>query len=124
MEVESFSFRYGKQDGFMAWYRLQRNVQAADVIIDFQKCREDLPVHIEKSIGMDAVRILDTKLQEYEIEKWDGFCEFAACLCAGDGWALHIRNTDKTEVHAMGHSAYPEGFFACMDMLHQFFGTV
>lgn len=124
MDIQSFSFRYGKNDGSMVWYRLERTESGGDVIVDRQEAKGTNPIHIQKLISMDMVQKLGAKLQEYNIEKWDGFCEFAACLCAGDGWALHIRNTDKTEIHAMGHSGYPKGFFESMEMLNQFFSEV
>lgn len=124
MNVQSFSFRYGKNDGSMVWYRLECTKYGADVIVDRQEEKGTNQIHIQKQISMDMVQKLGATLEEQGVDKWDGFCEFAACLCVGDGWVLHIRNTDKTEIHAMGHSGYPEGFFDGMEMLNQFFGEV
>lgn len=118
----TFSFRYGRNDGYFVWYRLeQTDPEHIEVQID-TLIRERKQAKFEIPTAQSA--ILWEKLQAYDILQWDGFCQMEQCLCAGDGWALHVRTTSGKEIHAMGHSAYPEHFHEVKDLLQYIFENV
>lgn len=120
--VSTFSFRYGRNDGYFVWYRLEpMDTDHIEVQMDTfttERKQDTFCIPIAQSA------VLWEKLQEYSILQWDGFCQMEQCLCAGDGWALHIRTTSGQEIHAMGHSAYPERFQEVKDLLQEIFENV
>lgn len=120
--VTTFSFRYGRNDGYFVWYRLTKlDAEQAEIQIDTfmtERKQDTFCIPMSQSV------MLWEKLQTYHILQWDGFCQMEQCLCAGDGWALHIRTTSGKEIHAMGHSAYPEHFQEVKDLLQNVFENV
>ena len=120
--LTTFSFRYGRNDGYFVWYRLtQLDTEQAEVQLDTfitERKQDTFCIPISKS------DILWEKLQTYHISEWDGFCQMEQCLCAGDGWALHIRTTSGKEIHAMGHSAYPKHFQEVKELLQDIFAYI
>ncbi|WP_313530266.1 hypothetical protein [Anaerotignum sp.] len=105
--IRSFSFRYGDNKGKQEWYRVEDDERNVCVRIDKREVEEDtFFAEVEK----DFLQELEEMVKQAGILKWNGFHDIDACLCSGDSWVLHIFYTDGHEVHAMGHSAYPEGF--------------
>lgn len=121
-EIKSFSFRYGLNDGSMAWYRVD-NEKGLNIGIDLYQNKE------EKSLRCEPEEIWGERLvqllEEENIKAWDGFYDIDTCLCAGDSWVFHAYyKDDGTEVHAMGHSAHPDGFAETKKKLDDFFNEV
>lgn len=120
-EIKSFSFRYGMNDGSMAWYRVD-NEKGLNVGIDLYQNKEEKNFRCEPEEiwGERLVQLLE----EENTAKWDGFYDIDTCLCAGDSWVFHTYYKDGTEVHAMGHSAHPDGFTETKKKLDDFFGEI
>ena len=120
-ELKSFSFRYGIHDGSMAWYRVD-NERGLNVGIDLYQNKE------EKNFRCEPEKIWSERLvqllEEENTKAWDGFYDIDTCLCAGDSWAFHVYYQDGQEIHAMGHSAYPDGFAETKKKLDEFFDEV
>lgn len=107
--IRSFSFRYGDNAGKQEWYRVEDDQRAICVRID-KHDSEDQTFYAE--VGKEFLQELEERLISAGIVGWNGFYDIETCLCSGDGWVLHIFDADGKDVHAMGHSAHPEGFEA------------
>lgn len=116
-EWKSFSFRYGRNDGHMAWYRLD-DEKGLNIGIDLYDGKE-------RSLRCEPEQIwaerLASLLETHQAEKWDGFYDIENCICAGDSWVFHAYAKDGQEIHAMGHSQYPEGFWEMKAALDELF---
>lgn len=105
--IRSFSFRYGDNTGKQEWYRVEDDDRAICVRIDKRDEKEHtFYTEVDKSF----LEELEERLQASGIVNWNGFYDIETCLCSGDSWVLHVFYTDGEDMHAMGHSAYPEGF--------------
>ena len=115
MKIDTFSFRYGDNRGFMEWFRYN---PAQGLWLD----------HFDGRMRANRCTMTETDLEELErviqaggIKEWDGFCRLEDCMCSGNSWALHISYRDGAAVHAMGHSQAPEGFADGKAALENFF---
>lgn len=115
--LKSFSFRYGRNDGTMAWYRLD-DEKGLNVGIDLYD-------GTQHSLRCEPDKIWSERLSDiictHHMETWDGFYDIETCMCAGDSWVFHAYGKDGQEIHAMGHSKYPAGFKEGKEALDRLF---
>lgn len=116
MQIETFSFRYGDNQGFFEWYRYD---PAQGLWLDkFDGQRQEKHCEMPK----EELAALAEILHANAIESWDGFCRLEYGMCSGNSWVLHVTYREGAEIHAMGHSEAPEGFEAGRAALTAFFG--
>lgn len=119
-EIKSFSFRYGRNDGYMAWYRMD-NEKGVNVGIDLYDGEErSLRCEPAQELAVELAKLLE----EQNAAAWDGFYDIETCICAGDSWVFHAYGKEGEEIHAMGHSKHPEGFVEMKQALDDFFGKI
>ncbi len=115
MKIDTFSFRYGDNQGFMEWYRYNPAqglwLDKFDGTMKANRCR----------MTEADLEELETIIRTNQIETWDGFCRLEACMCSGNSWVLHVTYQDGEPIHAMGHSEAPEGFETGKQALSAFF---
>ncbi|WMI80437.1 hypothetical protein [Anaerotignum sp. MB30-C6] len=117
--IRSFSFRYGDNTGKQEWYRVEDDGKAICVRMDMRD-EEEHTFYAE--VEGEFLKELEEKLEVGGIVKWNGFYDIETCLCSGDSWVLHIFYTDgKEDVHAMGHSARPDGFETGVRVIKEIF---
>lgn len=116
--IRSFSFRYGDNTGQREWYRVENDDRAICVRID-KTDGETFFAEVEQGF----LEELEEMAAAARLAEWNGFHDIDTCLCSGDSWVLHIFDalSEEKEIHAMGHSAYPEGFSAGRKAIQDFF---
>ena len=122
-ELKAFSFRYGSADGSMVWYRLD-NEKGVNVGIDMYDIHTKKQKELRCEPKQQTEKVLREILEQYHAEKWNGFYDIAACKCDGDSWVFHAYCKDNTEIHAMGHAQYPDGFWDMKKALDLFFDEI
>ena len=101
-EIKSFSFRYGRNDGYMTWYRLD-NEKGVNVGIDLYDGEEhSLRCEPAQELAVELAKLLEEK----NAAAWDGFYDIETCICAGDSWVFHAYGKEGEEIHAMGKDVY------------------
>ena len=117
--IRSFSFRYGNNMGQQKWYRVEDDGKAICVRID-QRDEQEHTFYAE--VEEEFLNELEERLEGAGIAKWNGFYDIETCLCSADSWVLHVFYADGHEdLHAMGHSAHPEGFQAGLKAIQAIF---
>ncbi len=122
-ELKAFSFRYGKNDGSMVWYRLD-NEKGVNVGINLYDATTKEQKELRCEPQQQTEHALREILEQYHAQTWDGFYDIDACKCDGDSWVFHVYGKDNTEIHAMGHSQYPDGFWNMKQALDVFFDAI
>lgn len=115
MQIDTFSFRYGDNRGFMEWFRYN---PAQGLWLD----RFDGRMRANRC-NMTAADLeeLERLIRANGIEKWDGFCRLEDCMCSGNSWVLHVTYREGEPIHAMGHSQAPQGFEEGKKAIEDFF---
>ena len=67
-----------------------------------------------EAIDDASVAALERAVEDYGLERWDGFDESEPDVLDGEGFWLEIRLTDGTSIRARGDNAFPEGYFEAM----------
>lgn len=115
MKLDTFSFRYGDNQGFMEWYRYNKAqglwLDRFDGVMRTNRCK----------MAEEDLEELEAVIRSNRIDQWDGFCRLDACMCSGNSWALHVTYQEGATIHAMGHSKAPEGFAEGRNALGMFF---
>lgn len=119
--IWSFSFRYGENTGKRVWYKVEDD--GKDICVRVEGQADEVFSHYVV-VGADFLQELAEGIQASGIETWDGFYDIEQSLCSGDSWVLHVFYRDGREVHAMGHSARPDGFEIGTKMIGDIFGKV
>ena len=106
MKIDTFSFRYGDNQGFMEWYRYSKEMGL--VIEKFDGERKTAQCELTEADLEELERVI----RENRIDAWNDYCKLDLCICSGSSWTLHVTYEDSmdTFIHAMGHSEGPEGF--------------
>lgn len=116
--IRAFSFRYGENTGKMEWYQVEDDNQAICVRINrYDKQEETYYYEMEPKFLED----LEHMLKGANVPAWDGFYDITNMACSGDSWVMHLYYQDGKEAHAMGHTAYPEGFIEGKQAIVAFF---
>ena len=107
-KLRAFSFRYGTSEGKMCWYRVEDDARNICVRIDQY---DGVQMDTEYIVTDEAFLIEAAEMiEKTRIRDWNGFYDIENTVCNGAGWVLHVYYHDEEEIHAMGHTAYPEGF--------------
>lgn len=120
-KIRAFSFRYGDSTGKMEWYQVEDDDRAICVKIN-RYDKEESGYNYE--VAEAFLSQLDGVIQDAGILDWNGFYDLTNTMCSGDAWVLHLYYQDGQEVHAMGHTAHPEGFEKGKAALDTFFGDL
>lgn len=106
-KIRAFSFRYGENTGKMEWYQVEDDNQAVCVRINRYDGQEEARYY---EMEQGFLEDLNRMLMGANVPAWDGFYDISNTACSGDTWVMHLYYQDGEEAHAMGHTAYPEGF--------------
>ena len=71
------------------------------------------------AIDAASVAALERVVEDYGLERWDGFDESEPNVLDGEGFWLEIGLTDGTHILARGDNAFPEDYFEAMDALQR-----
>lgn len=80
----------------------------------------------EYALDMTAeeAEALAALVQNYELNRWNGFDRVDRHALDGTGFELKIGYEDGQEVRASGSNAFPEGYAAAHDAILKFFGEL
>jgi len=106
--IRAFSLRYGTSSGNMAWYRVEDDERDICVRIDRYDDGEEYTNYTQTDA--DFLQEIADVIEKNDIASWNFFYDIQNTMCSGDSWVLHVYYADGEEIHAMGHTAYPEGF--------------
>ena len=65
---------------------------------------------IEVEIPKEKMSVIEAKLNEYHVSRWNGFSKTDKYVLDGDSFSLNIDYNDKDEVRAHGYMMWPNNY--------------
>lgn len=116
-DILKLTFSYNEAMAQNYRYAIEQMEGYYQLRIDKQIYEND--VRLGSTTSLKSIDFIIELLNQYKIEKWDGFRE-ESLDCDGEGFQLRITLNDKC-IFAQGNNCFPEGFFDFKKQLDKVF---